>query len=151
MLLSSLDQNYILIYFNFDHPPLETIQMWVHEWTFSVSASHNERQTVSPPVRQNLVKGFCSSVWIFFFLWVSALVFSKLLLVFTLQNQYGILGSSAPFVPGVVTLFEKVRGSFWKTGSCSCVLWEPKKILMVENSLFISALCLLEKSLQSLP
>lgn len=35
-------------------------------------------------------------------------------------------GDSAPSVPGVVTLFEKVRGSYWKTGSCPCAVraWE---------------------------
>lgn len=60
--------------------------------------------------------------------------------MFALQDKLDTFLDSAPSLPLVETLFEKVRGSYCKTGSGPGALGELEKILSVENILFVSAL-----------
>lgn len=126
MLLSSLDKNYILIYCNFSQLLLETVRLWVHEWTPRISTCANE--SLKPFLLQLGKISWEASVFRYEFLFngFQPLAFQNCYLCLHNKTNLRLGGILRPLYLELWQ-FEKVRGSDREAGSCPCVTgraWE---------------------------
>lgn len=140
-LLSSLDQNCIFIYFNFNQPLSEKIRMWLYEWTFIIPTFSNEKLILFPfHLGKTLWEAFVLRCEFLKKLNFHLCLFKIVTCVYVTKQVWDI---SICALCTYSCDTKKVRGSYWKTGRCPTGLGELEKILMVENSLLFRALCCL--------